>query len=160
MNGSPSNEGLRLKLAPNVVDTQSVEWLAFLLIMAAIGAAAAYGFHRRQKRREALALFALQNGLEFSRADPFGLTSHPFRLFTLGDGRGCENVVWGSWRGVPVKAADYWYYEESTDSQGRSMKRYRRFSVAIAERRPSCQALSSIRRAWPTGWPAILDSGT
>lgn len=111
-----------------------MEALVFLLAMAAIGLAAWYAYHLKQKRREALALFAFQNGFEYSRDDPFHLVSgHPFRLFSLGDGRGCENVLSGTWQGMPMKAADYWYYTESTDSDGHTRRSYVRFSIAITE---------------------------
>ncbi len=56
----------------------------------------------------------------------------PFRLFGLGDGRGIENVLTGAFQGQPVREADYWYYTESTDSQGRTSKTYHRFSVAVS----------------------------
>ncbi len=107
--------------------------LIFILIMVAVGAAALFAYRAKQKRREALATFALQNGMEYAMADPFNLAAYPFHLFSLGDGRGCENVVWGNWQGLPVKEADYWYYTETTDSQGHKTKSYKRFSVAIAD---------------------------
>jgi hypothetical protein len=110
-----------------------VEVLGFLLILAAVGAVAFLSWRRRQQRREALRAFALRNSLEFSTADPFGLTGSPFHLFSLGDGRGCENVLWGTWQGVPMRAADYWYYTESTDSKGHRSRSYHRFSVALAD---------------------------
>jgi hypothetical protein len=103
------------------------------LILAAVGAGVVYAFVQKQKRREALAMFALQNKLEYSRADPFGLIDHDFHLFGLGDGRGCENVVWGNWHGLTIKEADYWYYTESRDSKGHTSRSYRRFSVAVVD---------------------------
>ena len=41
-----------------------------------------------------------------------------FTFFTKGDGRGCENVLWGRWQDLPLAVTDFWYYEESTDSKG------------------------------------------
>lgn len=106
--------------------------LVVLIVLAAAGAAyASYTF--KKKRREALAVFAKQYRLEYSQDDPFGLTGSPFHLFTLGDGQGCENVVWGDWQGIPMREADYWYYTESTDSEGHRTKSYHKFSVVIAE---------------------------
>lgn len=110
-----------------------MEALIFVLILLAAAGIAVYSFIQKQKRREALALFALQNELEYSREDRFGLTDLDFRLFRLGDGRGCENVMWGGWRGLPVKEADYWYYEESTDSKGRRSRSYKPFSIVLAD---------------------------
>lgn len=110
-----------------------MEWLVFLLIAAAIGLIAWFGYRAKQKRREALFTFANQFRLEYSRVDPFHLTSYPFHLFTLGDGRGCENILSGEWEGMPVKEADYWYYTESTDSQGHTSKSYTHMSVVVAD---------------------------
>ncbi|HEY3210863.1 MAG TPA: hypothetical protein VGL18_13945, partial [Actinomycetota bacterium] len=47
--------------------------------------------------------------------------------------RGCENVVWGEWHGLTVKEADYWYYTESTDSEGHTSRSYHRFSVVLSD---------------------------
>lgn len=110
-----------------------MEVLVFALILVAVVAVAVYSFIQKQKRREALALFAFQNKLEFSHDDPFGLTDMDFRLFGLGDGRGCENVMWGEWHGLAVKEADFWYYEESTDSKGNRSRSYRHFSIVLAD---------------------------
>src|SRR6266498_3073332 len=106
-----------------------MEALIFVLILVAVAAGVIYAFVQKQKRREALAVFALQNKLDYSRADPFDLTDYAFHLFGLGDGRGCENVVWGDWHGLSVKEADYWYYTESTDSEGHTSRSYHHFSV-------------------------------
>jgi hypothetical protein len=51
----------------------------------------------------------------------------------MGDGRGIENVMSGAWQELPVKEADYWYYDESTDGKGNRTRTYHRFSVVIAE---------------------------
>ena len=110
-----------------------MEILIFVLVLVAVAAGLVYGFVQKQKRREALAMFALQNHLEYSRVDPFGLADFDFHLFRLGDGRGCENVVWGDWHGLGVKVADYWYYTESSDSKGRTSRTYHRFSVVLAD---------------------------
>jgi len=83
-----------------------MEALIFALILVAVAAGVIYSFVQKQRRREALAIFALQNKVEYSRADPFELIDHDFHLFRLGDGRGCENVVWGGWHGLSVKAAN------------------------------------------------------
>jgi hypothetical protein len=110
-----------------------MEALIFVLILAAVAVGVIYGFVQKQKRREALAMFALQNNLEYSRADLFGLTGHDFHLFDLGDGRGCENIVWGDWHGLSVKEADYWYYTESKDSEGHASRSYHHFSVVLTD---------------------------
>lgn len=107
--------------------------LLFVLVAAVALGVAVAGYVARHKRREALATFAFQRGMELSLEDPYGLDRLPFRLFGLGDGRGCENVLTGTWEGLPVRAADYWYYDESTDSEGRTSRSYKRFSVVVAE---------------------------
>lgn len=106
--------------------------LVAVLVLVLAGLAAWYAYYRKQQRRASLASFAMQQGLAFSSEDPFGLIGYPFRLFSRGDGRGCENVVYGDWHGMPVQEADYWYYDETTDSQGRRSRSYHRFSVVIA----------------------------
>jgi hypothetical protein len=90
-------------------------------------------YYLKKKRRDELRVFATQMGLEYSATDPFGLVDPSFHLFQLGEGRGCENVVWGAWQGVQVTEADYWYYTESTDSHGVRTKDYHRFSVALLQ---------------------------
>lgn len=105
----------------------------FALFVVAIGGAIYYTFVRARKRREALFMWATSKGLEYNQGDPFGLLDLGFNLFSMGDGRGIENVMWGSWEGLPVKEADYWYYTESTDGKGNTSRTYHRFSVVIAE---------------------------
>lgn len=112
---------------------QTMEPLIFILILAGVAVIAYLVWRAKQKRREALALFALQRGFEFSRSDPFDLPRYDFHLFRMGQGRGCENVMWGKWQDLPVKEADYWYYTESTDSKGNRTRSYHRFSVVLAE---------------------------
>ena len=91
------------------------------------------GWYLKTKRRGAFVTFAAQHGFQYSADDPFGLVVWPFRLFTRGDGRGVENVVWGEVRGVPVTAFDYWYYTQHTNSRGQSTRSYHRFSCALVE---------------------------
>jgi len=88
-------------------------------------------YKQTRQRREDLALWALQHGLDYSQQDPHGLDRLDFHLFTLGDGRGCENVLTGMWQDMPVRLADYWYYDEDNDSQGRSSRTYQRFSIMV-----------------------------
>jgi hypothetical protein len=105
----------------------------FILIMAGVAAIGYLSWRSKQKRREALALFAVQRGFEFSRTDPFDLIGSDFHLFRMGDGRGCENVLWGMWQELPVREADYWYYTETSDGKGHRSRTYHHFSVVVAE---------------------------
>ncbi len=107
--------------------------LPFVAAFALAGLAAWWQYKRIQRRWEGLFSFADTHAFQFSREDPFGLTHLPFWLFTQGDGRGCENVLWGEWDRLPIRLADYWYYEESSDSKGRATRSYRRFSVGLVE---------------------------
>jgi hypothetical protein len=101
-------------------------------ILAVIGFAVG-SFVLKQRRRNDLKAFAQRFGLTYSEADPYDLTASPFQLLQRGDGRGCENVLSGSFQGVTVKEADYWYYDESTDSKGNRSKTYHHYSIAIVD---------------------------
>jgi hypothetical protein len=107
--------------------------LVVVLVVLAILGAAIWSAHLKARRRRGMMAFADRYGLDFYVEDPFLISDWPFRLFGLGDGRGCQNVMDGRWQGLPVKAADYWYYTRSTDSQGHTSRDYHRFSVAVAE---------------------------
>lgn len=107
--------------------------LFVVALVALVGGAIYFAYVRARKRREALFAWATTNGLEYSQSDPFGLLSLGFHLFSRGDGRGIENVVWGMWNDLPVKEADYWYYTESTDGKGHTTRSYSYFSVAVVE---------------------------
>jgi hypothetical protein len=103
-------------------------------LFAVVAIAVAVGsFVLKQRRRDDLKAFAQRFGLSFSQDDPYDLTSYPFLLLRKGDGRGCENVVSGSFQGVMVKEADYWYFDRSTDSEGHTTKSYHRYSIVIAD---------------------------
>lgn len=116
--------------------------LVFFVLFALVAAGVAYyRYVARQRRRQAFAAFAATNGLRYHQQDPFGLLSEPFHLFAKGDGRGIENVLDGEWAGVPVRAFDYWYYEESTDSEGHRSKTYYRFDCALMPIEAACSPL-------------------
>jgi hypothetical protein len=106
--------------------------LVFVGIVAVVALIGYLSWQAKQKRREALHTFAARNNLEFSSSDPFRLDrSYDFHLFDMGDGRGCENVMSGEWQGLKITEADYWYYTESTDSEGRRSRSYSHFSVLL-----------------------------
>jgi hypothetical protein len=107
--------------------------LVVVVVAALVGLGIWYSYRRKKLRRQALAGFATQYGLQYSQADPYGIIGYPFRLFSRGDGRGCENVLSGEWQGIPIQEADFWYYDESTDSEGRQTKSYHYFSVVVAD---------------------------
>jgi hypothetical protein len=102
-----------------------------LVMFAALAAAILVGTYLAKRRRqEAFALAALQLGLSFTPGDVFGLLGLPFELFTRGDGRGVENILYGTWRGLSIHVFDYWYYVESSNGKTRS-KTYHRFNCAV-----------------------------
>jgi hypothetical protein len=109
----------------------------------AIAAAVVYlGWWAKKKRREELARMAAQLGLQYSQQDTFNLLGLPFELFRMGDGRGTANVLSGTWQDIPLQEFDYWYYEESTDSQGHRSKTYYRFNCVLCPVDAACPELS------------------
>jgi hypothetical protein len=127
-----------------------VEALIIVGVLLFIVGIAYAGWYFKKKRREELALAASQLGLQYSASDPFHLVSLPFRLFSLGDGRGTENVLWGQWQGIDLKEFDYWYYTESTDSEGRTSRSYHYFSCAVREIPATCAHLTIEREGFMT----------
>jgi hypothetical protein len=107
--------------------------LVIVLVLVLVGLGIWYSYYRKQKRRQELAAFAGQYGFVYSPNDAQGLVGYPFHLFSRGDGRGCENTLTGAWQQMPAVEADYWYYDESTDSQGHRSKSYHYFSVVVAQ---------------------------
>jgi len=81
------------------------------VLLVALIAYLAYAMQRR--RRDGFRLMATQLGLQYGRDDPLGLLGYPFTLFTRGDGRAVENVVWGAWQEVEVITFDFMYYEQN-----------------------------------------------
>lgn len=107
-------------------------WLIALFVVVA-AAIIVGGWYYAKKRVEAFASFASAHGLIYSPRDVEGLVNHPFRLFSKGEGRKVENVLSGEWREKPMRAFDYWYYEESTDSDGHRSKTYYRYTCCLLE---------------------------
>jgi len=108
--------------------------LIFVFVAVAVVFGIYWTYKQKQKRRAGLATFATQYQLQYSQTDPYGLLrGSAFHLFREGDGQGIEDVLSGTWEGVPGREADYWYYTESKDSNGRTSKSYKYFSVVIAD---------------------------
>ncbi len=101
-----------------------------------------WSFYAKRKRAETFQTMATQLGLSYAPEDPFGVLGWPFALFQRGDGRGVENVLWGTWQKVDVTAFDFWYYEESTDSEGHTSRSYKRFDCAITTIGAACSHLT------------------
>ena len=91
---------------------------------------------RKRPRRDAMRAEARRLHLRYSTRDPFALLDEPFSLFRwteLSSGE-VENVLWGSWRHLEVRAFDYMYARSENDE--------RRFSCVLA--------------AIPGGWPTLV----
>ena len=105
--------------------------LGVVTVFALVIVVAVHQWKSTQRRRQDLALWAASLGMEFSVEHRHGLDKLDFKLFDRGDGRGWENVVAGTWEGLEVRVADYWYYEESHSDNGPS-RSYSRFSIVLA----------------------------
>jgi hypothetical protein len=112
----------------------------FLFVLFGIAAAGiAYWQYRARKRRiEGFVGLAQRLGLRYAEEDPFGSLGEPFTLFGKGDGRGIEHVLDGTYGGTPIRAFDYWYYDESTDSKGNRSRSYSRFSCVLMPIEAGC----------------------
>lgn len=123
---------------------ESVGWfwlVPVLFIVLAIGGVV-LNWWLKEKRRKEIAFFGVQQGLSYSSYDPgVAMGGQPFELFFKGDGRGFENFLTGTWQGLDLAACDYWYYEESTDSEGRKSRTYYRFSVLVLPIDAACPQL-------------------
>jgi Protein of unknown function (DUF3137) len=113
--------------------------LAFVVL---VGLIAYFSFQAKKKRRAAFAALGAQLGLAYTADDPYDTLAEPFPLFDRGEGRGVENVLAGTWEGLAVRAFDYWYYEESTDSKGHTSRSYYRFDCVLASINVACAQLS------------------
>jgi hypothetical protein len=122
-----------------------VPW-GFILVLVggvtAVGLVAYLSYLSTKKRRRGFQSLGVQLGMDYSLHDPFGLLGLPFSLFQKGDGRGIENVLSGLWQGLEVRAFDFWYYEESTDSNGHRSRSYSRFDCAVVPVQAACPELS------------------
>ena len=127
-----------------------MEALIVVAVVAFIAGGVYLSYYLKKRRRQELALAARQLGLQYSDSDPFSLLSLPFHLLELGDGRGTENVMWGTWQEIDLKEFDYWYYDESTDSKGNTTRSYHRFSCVVTELPASCAHLTVQREGFLT----------
>src|SRR5207249_4233466 len=79
--------------APGPPDTATMQGLLFVLFVVVAIAVGGASYYLKVRRRDELALFARQHGLEYAAGDPFGMVDMSFAFFSRGDGRGSENVV-------------------------------------------------------------------
>jgi hypothetical protein len=116
--------------------------LLFVLFVAAAAGLAWWSWHAKKQRRDELAFVARQLGLSYAAEDPFGILAEPFELLGRGDGQGVENVLWGAYQGLDVRAFDYWYYTETRDSNGHTSRSYSRFNGVIVPVAAACSNLT------------------
>ena len=108
--------------------------LVFLAVALVGIAASSFSAVRRKRRQQAVASFARKFKFSHSRHDPFSLLwDYNFPLFEMGDGRGCENLVWGEWKGLPFKETDYWYYGEASNRRSNRARTYRHFNAVVVD---------------------------
>lgn len=105
--------------------------LPVLLFCLAAAGLVYYQQQRKLRRQQEMRSLAFGQYLDFSLDDPFATLGEPFSLLQKGDGRGVENVMWGFWQELEIRAFDYWYYEESSDSKGHRSKSYYRFDCVL-----------------------------
>jgi hypothetical protein len=116
--------------------------IVLILVFVLVAAGLIYYQHQLKLQRQSeMRSLAFGHRLDFSLDDPFDTLSEPFSLLQKGDGRGVENVMWGFWQGLEIRAFDYWYYEESSDSKGHRSKSYYRFDCLIAPLDARCPQL-------------------
>jgi hypothetical protein len=116
-------------------------WIFVVFIV--VGGGIAYlSYYLKKKRQQELAFAAKQLGMQFALTDPFDTLAEPFDLLSKGDGRGVENVMWGTWQDTECRLFDYWYYEESTDSKGNRSRTYYRFSCVMSPVEAACSHLT------------------
>jgi hypothetical protein len=115
-------------------------WI-FVVFAVGVGVVAYIGHYLKKRRQQGMAFAAKQLGMRFALTDPFETLTEPFDLLRRGDGRGVENVMWGVWQGVESRVFDFWYYDESTDSNGSRSRTYHRFSCAMAPVEAACSHL-------------------
>lgn len=117
-------------------------FFAIVLLFGAIAAAAAwFRYQQRRQRIAALLAAATQLGFTFAEVDPQGTVHLPFSLFDKGNGRRVENVMWGTRHDLPTRIFDYWYYDESNNTQGGRSRSYHRFTCALLTIPADCPTL-------------------
>lgn len=125
--------------------------IAGFVALAIVAAYLSYSF--KQRRRAALAQMARQLGMRYSPRDEVGCLNYPFALLARGDGRGTENVVWGTWQGIPMTEFDYWYYEESTEPRATGAGGTTDSRARSRRSPPNARTSRSIARAYSPGSP-------
>jgi hypothetical protein len=110
-----------------------METVIFLLVFAVLTAAGTIGALLRAKRAAQIGEIASRAGLEYSASDPFNCPRVSFSLFSRGDGRGAENLMWREpGDGHVYRVFDFWYFDEHKGEGGQTERTYHRSSCAMA----------------------------
>lgn len=107
--------------------------------------------HRATERSD----LAKELGFRSASVDPFATAELPFRLFAHGDERGVEHVVWGSWRGLEVRAFEFWSQDERR-VHGRTVRSRSRWSCALVPVDIACPPTTI---EWQVGSQRAADDG-
>lgn len=89
-----------------------MELLLKILLYLGLLVGSIVALYLKVRRRLEFIWFARRFGLHYSPHDPFRLVNLPFRLFTRGDKRKVDNVLWGTWKATPIKVFDYIYFAD------------------------------------------------
>lgn len=103
--------------------------LLFVAGLAVVVAVGIYGYQVDKKRRALLQSFALSSGWTYTARDDAWCERFLGSPFGEGDNRKANNVLTGSYEGVPMVAFDYSYETSTTDSKGNRSKTTHRFAV-------------------------------
>ncbi len=87
----------------------------------------------KHRRRKALSRVAHQFQLNYAPVDLLGLIDHTFDLFNVADSARSENVVWGTWKGVEIKAGELWFDSGNRGPMQAAMGIAQHFSFAFVD---------------------------
>lgn len=109
--------------------------LPVIAIIVLVVIAAVFGIQQARKRREALAAWAGQQGLDFAtdKIGGFDARYPSFDCLRMGSDCYAYNISRGLWHQRPVQAFDYHYETHSTDSKGHRTTHHHHFSAVIVE---------------------------
>lgn len=135
----------------------ATEVVVAVVLLAGFAALALRTIRRDRKRGAELAAFAQSHGLGYSHDDTAGLLDRPFRLLRKGASRGCRDVLWGQWRALPVRYADYWYLVPAAGEGGHSGGTGQaRFSIVLAGLSIATPHLQVSKRDGPAGLAGLI----
>ena len=106
----------------------------FVFVLFVIVLIGIFGFIQARKRREAFVLLAEKYGFRYIRRDPSIAETYGFlNDLHRGDNRYAYNILEGEHKGYPVRAFDFHYETDSSDSNGRRSTNHHHFSFFILE---------------------------